>query len=289
MNRFAFTAALLAIPSMLVAQRPAPQPTLQYTSPAGVKYYSLVDTGPVARTKRAVASAPANFDSLIALGLAQSDIRQYREAIITFGKAIAVSPRNGLGYRWQGHRYLSIHQVDSAYHTLTRGLQIDTTIYGIWYHLGIARYVRGDFAGAADAFQHARPKAPTTPDDVEYIGSTDWWWMSAERAGNPALARAALTSMRPDSTINVGHGTAYMQRLRLYRGTIGPEQIFTPADTQDVQVATLAYGLGNWYLVKGDTVHAREYFTRAIQSGGFPAFGFIAAEADLKRLSPARR
>ena len=283
------TIQLLMIPAVVAAQRPAPQPTLQYTSPAGVKYYSLVDTGPVARAKRAVASTPANFDSLIALGLAQSDIRQYREAIVTFGKAIAVAPRNGLGYRWRGHRYLSIHQIDSAYNDLTRGSQIDTTIYGIWYHLGIARYARGDFAAAADAFQHARPKAPNTPDDEEYIGSTDWWWMSASRAGKPDLAREALTSMRPDSTLTVGRGTAYMQRIRLYRGTIRPEQVFTPADTQDVQVATLAYGLGNWYLVQGDTVHAREYFNRAIASGGFPAFGFIAAEADLKRLGPAKR
>jgi hypothetical protein len=95
--------------------------------------------------------------------------------------------------------------------------------------------------------------------------------------------------MRPDSTITVGRGTAYMQRVRLYRGTIKPEQVFTPADTQDVQVATLSYGVGNWYLVQGDTAHAREYFNRAIASGGFPAFGFIVAEADLKRLGPAKR
>ncbi|HEY2825185.1 MAG TPA: tetratricopeptide repeat protein [Gemmatimonadales bacterium] len=292
MNRIhrllALAVTVSATPAVLSAQNPPPGITLQYTSPAGVKYYSQADTGPVARAKRGVNSTPTNWDSLITLGLAQSGVRQYREAILTFTKALAVEPRNAIGLRWRGHRYLSIHQVDSAYNDLTRGSQMDTTIYGIWFHLGIARYVRGDFAGAADAFQHARPKAPTTPDDVEYIGSSDWWWMSARRAGKADLAQAALTSMRPDSTINVGHGTAYMQRIRLYRGSIKPEQMFTPADTEDVQVATLAYGLGNWYLVKGDTVHAREQFTRAVASGAFPAFGFIAAEAELKRLGAAK-
>jgi hypothetical protein len=46
----------------------------------------------------------------------------------------------------------------------------------------------------------------------------------------------------------------------------------------------LSYGIGNWYLVNGDTARARSWFERAIESGGWPAFGFIAAEADLQRL-----
>jgi len=33
-----------------------------------------------------------------------------------------------------------------------------------------------------------------------------------------------------------------------YRAEIGPEAVVTSANTDDVQVATLAYGLGNWYL-----------------------------------------
>jgi hypothetical protein len=70
----------------------------------------------------------------------------------------------------------------------------------------------------------------------------------------------------------------------LYKGAIGPDQVLTPADTGDVTVATLAYGVGNWYLVQRDTARARQWFERAIRSGGWPAFGFIAAEAELRRL-----
>jgi len=29
--------------------------------------------------------------------------------------------------------------------------------------------------------------------------------------------------------------------------------VFTAADTSDITVATLSYGIGNWYLVRGDT------------------------------------
>ena len=73
-------------------------------------------------------------------------------------------------------------------------------------------------------------------------------------------------------------------RLKLYRGEIGPDAVITKADTSDVQVATLSYGLGNWYLVRGDTATAKTWFQRSIASGGWPAFGFIVSEVELKRL-----
>jgi len=36
--------------------------------------------------------------------------------------------------------------------------------------------------------------------------------------------------------------------------------------------------------VRGDKTQARRWFERSIQSGGWPAFGFIASEAELRRL-----
>jgi hypothetical protein len=77
---------------------------------------------------------------------------------------------------------------------------------------------------------------------------------------------------------------AYAQRLKLYRGEVGPEQVIAPTDTADVSLATLHYGVGNWYLVRGDTVRARRHFEDAIRSGGWPAFGFITAESELRRM-----
>ena len=51
-----------------------------------------------------------------------------------------------------------------------------------------------------------------------------------------------------------------------------------------MQIATLSYGLGTWYLVKGDTVRARGSFERAMQGGGWPGFAFMASEVELRRL-----
>lgn len=251
---------------------------VEYHSPAGVDYMALADTGgAVARAESALASAPGNVDSIIALGLAQSGIREYREAIATFTRGIEIAPDDPILYRWRGHRYLSVRELDSARADLDHGLALDSACYGCWYHLGIVKYVTGDFDGAADAFAHALPLAP---DSGERAGSIDWSWMSLSRAGRPAEAQAVL-DQHPDS---LPEGYAYSRRIGLYRGEISPEELVTPADTGDVNVATLCYGLGNWYLVRGDTAHARELFERSVQSGGWPAFGFIASEAELRRL-----
>ena len=125
-------------------------------------------------------------------------------------------------------------EFDRAFADLTRGGKIDGTIYGIWYHLGVIQYLRGDFADAAASFARAQPIAP---DAGELAGSTDWLWMSLSRAGRAAEAKAML-DRRPDSKPVTN---AYTRRLQLYRGEIGPEAVVTPADTDEVQVATLAY------------------------------------------------
>jgi Tfp pilus assembly protein PilF len=256
---------------------PAGAQTVQYRSPAGVEYRSQPDTGAIARAERALAADPRNVQRFIDLGIAQSNARQFREAIETFTRGFAVSPNNALLLRWRGHRYLSVREFDRALDDFTRGARLDSTIYGIWYHLGIVRYARGEFAAAAEAFARAQPRAP---DAGELAGATDWLWMSLSRAGRAADARAML-ARRPDS---LPIANAYSRRLKLYRGEIGPDELFTSADTGDVQVATLAYGLGNWYLLRGDTTRARAEFERSVRSGGWPGFGFIISEIELRRL-----
>ena len=251
--------------------------SVQYRSPEGVEYRAWPDTGAVARAEQALAVEPGSVERIIELGVAQSGRRQFREAIATFTRGLAAAPDHPLLYRWRGHRHLSVRELDLALADLSRGYALDSTNYGILYHLGIVRFVRGEFALAADLFRRAQPRAP---DAGELAGSTDWLWMSLARQGRGSEAQTML-ERRPDS---LSVSNAYARRLRLYRGEIGPEQVLTPADTGDVDVATLSFGLGNWYLTRGDTANARGWFERAVRSGGWPAFGFIAAEVELRRM-----
>ncbi len=281
MRRGWSNAAVLS--GLVAAAAAAPQAagaqSVQYRSPAGVEYRSQPDTGAIARAEAALAADPSNVERIIQVGLAQSAVRQYREAIATFTRGLALAPDHAVLLRWRGHRYLSVRELDRALDDLTRGSRIDSTVYGIWYHLGIVRFVRGEFVAAADAFARARPLAPNAG---ELAGSHDWLWMSLSRAGRTAEARASLAAVS-DSLLGAA-ANAYTQRIALYLGRVAPEQVLTPADTADIAVATLAYGVGNWLLVRGDTAAAREWFGRSVRSGGWPAFGFIVSEAELRRL-----
>jgi len=207
-------------------------------------------------------------------------VRDMRGAVVTFTKGLEAHPNNALLYRWRGHRHLSLREFDAALADFASGLKTDSTVYGIWFHLGIVKFVRGDFNGAADAFTRAQPRAP---DAGELAGSTDWLWMSLSRAGKHAEAQAML-DRKPDSLKVTDPEYAYVKRLRMYRGQVKPEALITTTDTADVQQATLNFGLGNYYIVKGDTAHAKQAFERAVRSGGWPGFGFIVSEAELKRL-----
>ena len=266
-----------AMITALAVAGPVDAQSVQYRSPAGVVYRAQADTGPIARAESALAAEPRSVERHVQLAVAQSGARQFREAIATLTRALAIAPNDPVLYRWRGHRWLSVRELDRARADLARGYGLDSTNYGILYHLGIVRYARGDFAGAADAFVRAQPRAP---DAGELAGATDWLWMSLMRAGRVPEARAML-ERRPDSLPTTN---AYAQRLKLYRGEIAPDQVIGATDTTDVAVATLSYGVGNWYLVRGDTTRARSWFERSVASGGWPAFGFIISEAELRRL-----
>ena len=256
-------------------------PSVQYRSPAGVEYRSLVDTDAIKVARASLAADPKNIARIIELGVAESGARQFREAIATFSRGLEIEPNNALLLRWRGHRHISVREFDKALADLTRGAKLDPHLYGIWYHLGVVQFIRGDFSAAAGSFAKAQPIAP---EAGELQGSTDWLWMSLSRAGRNADATAMLRR-RPDSkTEFTPVVNAYTKRLQLYREEIGPDAVVTDADKDDVQVATLSYGLGNWYLIKGDKAQARKWFERSVQSGGWPAFGFIASEAELRRL-----
>lgn len=248
--------------------------TEQYRTPAGKRFQSFADAAEVTRAERAWKEQPT-LERALALGAAQSAARRYREAIETYSLAIREHPDAAVLYRWRGHRRLTLRQFLLARGDLEIATQLDSTLYGAWYHLGVVRFVDGDFPGAADAFRRALPLAP---DPAERAGSVDWLWQSLARQRD-TIAAVALLASRPDS---IPAGNAYATRLRLYRGEIGPDEVLGAADTAAVQRTTLAFGVGSWYLARGDSAQARRWFERAVAAEeGWPAFGFIAAEAEL--------
>ena len=262
-----------------VATRAAGQ-SVQYRSPAGVEYRSQPDTGAIARAESALAADPRNVERIIQLGVAQSGARQFREAIETFTRGLAIAPNNPMLYRWRGHRYLSVRELDRAMDDLTarqpsRQHQLRRAVSS------------GHRALCSRGLQPARP---TPSNGRSHALPTRASW-PALPTGSGCRSRAR-TCHRGEGNAGPPSGFApddqcLRQRLRLYRGRARPTRSSRPADTSDVAVATLSYGIGNWYLVRGergDTARARGWFERSVRSGGWPAFGFIISEIELRRL-----
>jgi hypothetical protein len=112
------------------------------------------------------------------------------------------------------------------------------------------------------------------------------------RMGKPDEALSCLKPIR--AKMRIIENGAYQRRLLVYKGLAKPESLLeAPAGLDErergLSFAVQAYGLGNWYLYNGDAGKARDLFERLVAEGSWPAFGTIAAEAELFRMdvSPA--
>jgi hypothetical protein len=76
---------------------------------------------------------------------------------------------------------------------------------------------------------------------------------------------------------------SYYRRLMLYKGVLPPDSLLAQ-NGDAIEVATLRYGVGNWHLYNGRVDEAEEIFWRVTSSEDWAPFGYIAAEADLRRL-----
>src|SRR5438093_6161863 len=102
------------VAAAVAATAPAGAQSVQYRSAAGVEYRAQRDTGAIARAESALAADPRSVERIIQLGVAQSSVRQYREAIQTFTRGLTIAPNDAMLYRWRGHRYLSVREFDRA-------------------------------------------------------------------------------------------------------------------------------------------------------------------------------
>jgi tetratricopeptide (TPR) repeat protein len=147
----------------------------------------------------------------------------------------------------------------------------------IYYHYGLAYYLKGDFERAAEIY---RETLTYCVDDDMRAATTDWLYMTLRRLGRHDEAARVLETIHPDMHIVEG---SYFKRLRMYQGAIAPQDLLPENATGSREIATQGYGLGNWYLYNGDADNARKTFERVLKLNQPSAFGHIAAELDLER------
>jgi len=267
---------LLMIALACAAQTPG-QP--EAISPSGAKFFSQPDEkGVVAEAEKKLAADPKNIELIIALGRAQATVWRYRDAIATYTRGIEIDPTHAMLYRHRGHRFITTRQFDKAISDMERAAKLNDKDFDIWYHLGLAYNLRGRFEDAAAAYEKAY--AVSEKDDSR-IAASDWLYMSYRRAGNKTGAARALDRITPD--MKVEENKSYFDRLMLYKGLKKETEILHDKLT-DLEIATVGYGIANWYLYNGDKAKAKELFQRITAGKYWPAFGFIAAETELTRM-----
>ncbi len=239
---------------------------------------------------------PKNAENIIWLGRRLGYLHRYHDAIDAFTKGVELYPADARFYRFRGHRYISLRDFDKAVADLAKGAELirgkadeeepsgvggrpSTLHFNVWYHLGLAHYLKGDFAKAIDAYLECMK---ASADDESKVATSDWLYMAYRRSGNASEAARVLEPIREGMPIE--ENTAYYQRLLMYKGLVKPEAVLNPEKAEPLQVATQGYGVANWYLYNGEMERAREVLEKVVAVGYWPAFGHIAAEVELQRL-----
>ncbi|MEM9388121.1 MAG: nuclear transport factor 2 family protein [Pseudomonadota bacterium] len=263
----------------------------------------LQDTLDVARS--AFEADPSELNT-IWLGRRLAYLKRYADAIEIFTGGLARYPESYRLLRHRGHRYISTRQFSlaladfqAAYALMPKGVteiepdgipnRLDTplsnTQFNILYHWGLVHYLLGDFASAAERYRECLDYSAN--DDLQ-VATRDWLWMSLRRLGSEGAREAAAAVLVPvNAEMKVVENDAYLKRLLLYKDELTVDALLRlDAEDASLALATQGYGVANWYYLNGRWAQARSMLERVLDSGNWPAFGYMAAEADRARGVP---
>jgi len=307
MNRFsAMTAlAILSLPAWVQADD-----SILPDVPDGVQAISLLgeelkagDASKRLLDNLAVARAdyekdPDDADNIIWLGRRLGYVQDYRGAIEAFSEGIRKHPDDARFYRHRGHRYISIREFDRAIADLEKaaeliagtgdevepdgapnpaGIPVSTLHSNIWYHLGLAYYLKGDLDNALRVYEIAIAE---TPNDDMRVATTHWLYMTLRLLDRDEDAIAALGPIHED--MNVIESMPYHQLCLMYKGEAETGRVLT-SNITEAGGDSAKYGIANWHYYNGRLDEARAGFEDMIATSGWASFGRIAAESDLAR------
>ncbi len=223
------------------------------------------------------------------------------DAVEYYTLAIEKHPDLAVLYRHRGHRYVSIRQFDKAIADLemaaqlisrrpdeveadgapnARNIPLTTTAFNVWYHLGVARYLKRDFSGALAAFRETMIYSRKYDDNL--VATTHWTCMTLRRLDRHKELAALLEPIHQEMDIIENH--AYHRCTLMYKGLLTPEDLLKGNEMGNVEDISQAYGAANWLYCNGELDRAVAVFERIVSSDQWPAFGFIASEVELSRM-----
>jgi len=250
------------------------------------------------QAKRAYETDPNNPDNIIWYGRRTAYLGKYREAIKIYSEGIKKFPEDARIYRHRGHRFISIREYDRAIQDFDhaaklikgtedkiepdgnpnpKNIPLTTTHRNIWYHLGLAYYLKNDMENAIRI--NKRCLAEARYDD-NVVSTTHWLYMSFMRLGKKKEAQKLLEPIHANMELIEN---MYYHRLCLfYKGKLAVEELIGE-NRSDMMNDGIAYGLANWYLNNDDRDKAKEIYLGILKPNLSSSFGYLAAEADYVR------
>ena len=247
------------------------------------------------------AETDPSADNLIWLGRRIAYLGHYKDAIKTYTEGAEKFPDDPRFLRHRGHRFITLRCFDLAIADLNRAAKLikgkpdqvepdglpnarniptSTLQSNIWYHLGLAHYLKGDFKSALKAYREA-DKVSKNPDML--VATTHWLYMTLRCMGRKKEATKAVAPIKPD--LDVIENADYYKLIRLYQGTTSSEELLKEISGEGsaLSKASIGYGLGNWFLYNGQRDEAEKVFRQIILGNQWASFGHIAAEVELSR------
>ena len=244
---------------------------------------------------------PMNPDNAVWYGRRLAYAGDYREAIRVFSDGILDNPNDPQFYRHRGHRYVTIREFDRAIADLEKaaemikgkanvveqdgapnehGIPVSTLHGNIYYHLGLAYYLKQDFENAKRVYDLDHGVAR---NDDNRVSIAHWRYMIRRRMGDTHEdAKYVLDDINQDMNILENH--TYHKLALFYKGEVTEAEISEGMDVENSADAATAYGLANWYLYNGDIDKGKAMMEKMLNARAWGSFGYIAAEADLAAL-----
>jgi tetratricopeptide (TPR) repeat protein len=246
-----------------------------------------------------------NTEAIIWYGRRTAYLGNYMEAITIFSKGIALHPADARLYRHRGHRYITIRCFDKAIEDFKKAARLvkgqpdemepdglpnakniptSTLQSNIWYHLGLAHFIKGEYRKALKAYK----KCLVISKNADmYAATANWMNITLRKSGKIKKAIDLYYSIDPNAELLESRD--YMNLLELYRDKPLVDEVHLHyavggKSGNTTSTATVNFGAGFYCLLKGNKEKAREYFEKAIATNQWASFGFIAAEAELARM-----
>lgn len=242
---------------------------------------------------------PERVEGWIWLGRRLGYLGRYPEAIAVYSDALARFPKEPRLLRHRGHRWISVRRFDRAVEDLSRAarliagqpdqiepdglpnaqnMPLSTLHTNVWYHLGLAHYLRGEWEAAREAYTHCRAAGS---NDDNWVSATHWLYLIHRRLGDDRGAQAALQGISGDMHIIENFG--YHRLCQFYRGDLSEAACRGDEDGSPASDA-VRYGIAAWHAANGSHETGQAMWQTLVRDGAWASFGSIAAEADLVRL-----